>query len=165
MTEIPVDIQYVEPREEGFRRSEKFEINDLQFKEITVEKNRIMATVKKWAKFELLISFIGAAWMEKWRRFGYKMLVVGIILTGLSFYASISLGSILAVIMSFNPTYMIYITLPFVVGIVLIIVWLVSKREALLLFTPGGMFKIEGSVGFVEDVWKEVVRHQRIRDV
>ncbi|MHA2264373.1 MAG: hypothetical protein ACXAEN_18425 [Candidatus Thorarchaeota archaeon] len=165
MTEIPVDTTYPGQRLEGFRRSEKFEINDLQFKEITVDKNRIMATAKKWAKFELLISFIGAAWMEKWRRFGFKMLAAGIILAGLGFYMSLSLGSILSLIMIWDPMYLFFVTLPFVVGIVLIIVWLVSKREALLLFTPGGMFKIEGSAGFVEDVWKEVVRHQRIRDV
>ncbi|MHA2135463.1 MAG: hypothetical protein ACXAEN_26535 [Candidatus Thorarchaeota archaeon] len=161
MTEIPVDTQLDEPREEGFRRSEKFEINDRQFKEITVDKNRIMAIAKKWARFELLISCICAAWMEKWRRFSLKVLAAGAVLIGFPFFSAMIplLGPIIV------AGGYVFILFFMFVGLVLIAIWALFKRESLLLFTPGGMFKIEGSAGFVEDVWKEVVRHQRSRDV
>jgi len=142
-----------------FSRSENFEINDIKFREIKIDHSRISAVGKSWTKFELLLSFIGAAWMEKWRRFGAKMLAVGIILFAwpiVVFVPSIGFMG------SSGLLYMIMFMLP---GIILIILWAVLKREALLIFTPGGTFKIEGSVGFVDAVWSRITELQRERDV
>jgi hypothetical protein len=143
-----------------FSRSEKFEINDIKFREIKIDHSRISAVGKKsWTKFELLLSFIGAAWMEKWRRFGAKVLVIGILL--LAWPIAIFLPSMWYMGTS-GMFYMIIFMIP---GIILVILWAILKREALLIFTPGGIFKIEGSVGFVDAVWSRITELQRQRDV
>lgn len=129
-----------------FTKSEKFEINDIEFRHIRVDRNRISAQGKSWTRFEILISFIGAAWLEKWRRFGMKVLGLGLLF--------IALGIMLFII----PTMMILCMIP---GIILILLWLFAKREALILFTPGGTFKIEGTASFVESLWAKVAQLQR----
>ena len=45
-----------------------------------------------------------------------------------------------------------------------ILLWLFVKRESLILFTPGGMFKIEGSASFVESLWAKIAQLQREKD-
>jgi hypothetical protein len=133
-----------------FTKSEKFEINEYEFRHIRVDRHRISAQGKSWTRFEILVSFIGAAWMEKWRRFGMKLLGVSILL--------IALGSTMALV---NPMMMFLSMIP---GIILILLWLFVKRESLILFTPGGMFKIEGSASFVESLWAKIAQLQREKD-
>jgi hypothetical protein len=142
-----------------FKRSEKFEINDIEFRQIEIDENRIIAKGKSWTTFELLISFIGAAWMEKWRRFGAMMLAAGVIL--LLFPLILPLFGGYYMMQYF--TFFLVTFMP--IGIVLIVIWFLLKREALLVFTPGGNFKIEGSSRFVDDVWSTVSKMQRLRDV
>lgn len=149
------------PVQIGFRESEKFEINNIEFNEIVIDKNRIQASGKKWNRFELLISFIGAAWMEKWRSYGTKLLVAGIFFAGIPFF-SLMIPLVGPIILAGGMA----ICLPLMaLGVVMVVFWALVKREALMLYTPGGTLKIEGSAGLVEAVWGEVVRHQRHRDV
>ena len=131
-----------------FEEKTIFEINDIAFKEIQVNVDRIIGIGKKWTRFELLLSFIGAAWMEKWRRFGVKVLGAGVAIILFSFWLMM-------------PTYypnslQIFGILFMFIGIAVAGVWALIKREALLLFTPGGMFKIEGAANFIESLWKVI---------
>ncbi len=151
----------VEQSDHAFSRSEKFEINNIEFTEITIDRNRITARSKKWSQFELLISFIGAAWMERWRRFGLKVLVIGLVLILSPYMASII--PVIGPLIIYSGYMMIMLLM--MIGLILILLWALLKREALLLYTPGGTFKIEGSAGFVEAVWQEVVKYQREREV
>ncbi|MFW9844292.1 MAG: hypothetical protein ACFFEV_06940 [Candidatus Thorarchaeota archaeon] len=145
-----------------FSSSEKFEIDEHEFREITIDSNRIVAKGKSWETFEILITFIGAAWMEKWRRFGTKVLVVGIFLAGLPFFGSLIPGF---AILLWGSASMLF-TLPLMaLGIVLVMIWALIKREALKIYTPAGAFKIEGTSIFVDAVWKAITNAQRLRDV
>jgi hypothetical protein len=141
-----------DPEDKGpFKRSEKFEINDIEFRDIEVTEDRVKARGKKWNAFELLLAFVGAAWMERWRRFSLKVLVAGVVF----FFSPISLYVLSP--MFWGGTGGLQIMLLFmIIGLILIAVWAFVKREALLLFTPGGMFKIEGTAGFVDALWNEI---------
>ncbi|MFX1484909.1 MAG: hypothetical protein ACFFCP_17160 [Promethearchaeota archaeon] len=143
-------------------RQQSFEINEHQFKSIHIDSNRLVAKGKSWETCEILISFIGAAWMEKWRRFGLKLLGVAVFMIILPFMAFMIPGMTM---LFWGPAGTTIILLFWVIAIVLVIVWIAFKREALMLYTPGGSFKIEGSASFIESVWKAVTEAQRIRDV
>ena len=144
-----------------FRRNEKFEIDEHEFREIQVDNNRVIARGKSWETFEILISFIGAAWMEKWRRFGTKLLGAGIFLIGFPFFGSFIPGFTYL----FWGTSSIIITMPLMaVGVIVLIIWTIVKREALKIYTPAGSFKIEGTSVFVDSVWKAITRAQKERD-
>ncbi|MHA2063405.1 MAG: hypothetical protein ACXABY_03385 [Candidatus Thorarchaeota archaeon] len=153
----------MEEQQGVFRRKTKFEINDYVFKEITVDENRIVAKGKEWRVFELLISFIGAVWMEKWRRFRGTLAAAGAFLIALP---------ILLFLFGFFPfiwtaglsglfTLMIF-WLP---GIILILIWALFKRESMMVFCHNESFKFEGDAGFIEALWKEITRVQRLRDL
>lgn len=157
-----MEIPTSQSREDIFRRSEKFEINDIEFREIQIDRHRIFAKGKSWTSFELLISFIGAAWMEKWRRFGTKLLAGGIIVFAFPFFSFLIPGMYL---LFYGSSGLMMMLSFMIVGLACILIWFIVKREALLLFTPGGEFKIEGSAGFVEAVWNTISQMQRKRDV
>ncbi|TFF92022.1 hypothetical protein EU545_02275 [Candidatus Thorarchaeota archaeon] len=145
-----------------FRRSESFEINDVEFAEIRIDSNRIIAKGRSWTTFELLISFIGAAWMEKWRRFGTKMLGAGILFVAFPFIMMTIPGFQM---LFYYSTGWFFILPPMMLGILLVILWALVKREALKIYTPAETFKIEGSGGFIEAVWNQITSQQRLRDV
>ncbi len=146
---------------EEFQRSEKFEINDIEFVEIRIDSNRLIAKGKTWTTFELLLSFIGAAWMEKWRRFGSKMLAAGIILLLWPFFVVFIPG----MAMLFYGPGGLYFMLPFMMlGVVFIMLWALVKREAVRIYTPAEVFKLEGSAGFVEAVWNAISSQQRSKN-
>lgn len=138
-----------------FARSEKLEIDEMPFVEIQIDDNRLTAKGTSWNTFELLLRFIGGAWMVKWKRFGVKMLVAGALLLGFPFYGLLLIG----------PSALFFI-LPFgIVGGTLIVVWGLFKRESLRIYTPAAVFKIEGSAGLVADIWKAITAQQRLRDI
>jgi len=145
-----------------FKRSEKFEINDIEFREIQVDSDRIIAKGKSWTAFELLISFIGAAWKEKWRKYGTKMLAIGIILLGSPFFMMLIPG--LGMFVASTSGFMFLLPL-MMLGLVLILLWALVKREALKIYTPAEVFKIEGSAGFVEAVWEAITTQQRMKNL
>jgi len=145
-----------------FNRSEKFEIDEHEFRKIEIDSNRVIAKGKSWETFEILITFIGAAWMEKWRRFGTKVLGAGIFLAGLPFFGTFIPGFSL---LFWGPASMMFTFPLMALGIVVVMVWALVKREALKVFTPAGAFKIEGTANFVESVWKAITSAQRLRDV
>jgi len=155
--ELPTNT---EPVTRSFKRNERFEIDEHKFKEIQIDENRVIAKGKSWETFEILISFIGAAWMEKWRRFGTKVLAAGIFIAGFPIFGTLIPGFTYA-FWSMGPALILLI----VFGGILILLWLLVKREALKIYTPGGVFKIEGSTTFVDDVWKAITKAQRLRDV
>lgn len=133
----------------AYTRSERFEIDEVEFHRIRIDENRIMAAGPSWSRFELLLSFIGAAWMERWRRFGLKFLATGcfVFLFGLlGFYTLFGL-------------------LLMGTGGILILLWFFVRREAILLYTPGAKFKIEGSSDFIERLWTEISKAQRRRQI
>lgn len=150
---MEINIQNEQPSG-VFRRAEKFEIDEHPFREISIDGNRVIAHGKSWESFEVLISFIGAAWMEKWRKYGIKVLGAGIFLIVLSFF-TIVLGPLGIITM--------FLLIP--VGILVIAVWALAKREALRIYTPAAVFKIEGASDFVEAVWKAITNAQRARSM
>jgi len=152
------EVEYTNSHQRGteYHRAIRFEINEIQFREITIDSNRIMAEARKWGHFELLHSFIGAAWMEKWRRFGLKVLIAGFVLV----LVSLPMGALSPYTLMFGPGITILS-----LGVLLIVVWTFVKREALIVFTPGGQFKFEGPAAFIEEIWSEITRHQRQRDI
>lgn len=151
----------VQEQQPVFNRSEEFEINDIEFREMTIDDYRLQAEGKSWTRFELRLSFIGAAWMEKWRRFGSKMLAAGIILLLWPFFVVFIPG----MAMLFYGPGGLYFMLPFMMlGVVLIMLWALVKREAVRIYTPAEVFKLEGSAGFVEAVWNAISSQQRSKD-
>ena len=142
-------VQTPDPKGQSiFEQETMFEINDVAFMRIQVAVDRIRATGIEWTRFELLLSFIGAAWLKKWHRFGMRVLVAGIAVIAWSF------GMMMA------PYYwgylLVYSFFLMILGLIIVGIWVFVDREALLLFTPGGMFKIEGSLYFVESLWKVI---------
>ena len=87
--------------------------------------------------------------MEKWRRFGISVLALGI---------SLVMMGVTLIFSMFGFLFMI-------IGAVLMVVWAVVKKEAIMLFTPGGSFKIEGSAGFIDTLWNRISQIQHERDV
>jgi len=157
-----MELHSVDDQHSGiFKRSEDFEIDEHPFREIQIDDNRVTAKGKSWETFEVLISFIGAAWMEKWRRFGTKLLAGDIFLLGLPFFAIIIPG--FAYI--FWGAEFVFMLPLMLLGIIPILVWALVKQEALKIYTPGAVFKIGGSSGLVEGVWKAITSAQRARDV
>lgn len=142
---------------------EKFEINDKEFRELTIDSNRMIATGRSWKRFELLITFIGASWMEKWRRFSLKLLGLGIALIILGLFGPYAF-LFLYLLIPFELRVFLS-TIIFVLGIGIIVVWAVAKKEALMLYTSAGAFKIEGSAGFVDSLWRGVSQILRERDL
>ena len=132
-----------------FSSSEKFEINDVEFHQIRIDGNRLMAAGPEWTKFELLLSFIGAAWMERWRRFGLGMLAAGFFVF---FFGVVLISSPFGFMMMG-------------IGGVLMVLWLFMKREAVMLYTPSEKFKIEGASDFIQRVWAEISKAQRARQI
>lgn len=49
------------------------------------------------------------------------------------------------------------------IGIILIAVWLLVKREAIHIYCKNGIFKIEGNSLFIDAVWNEITKIQRMR--
>jgi len=136
-----------------FRRSERFEINNSPFREIEVKQDRIVAKGESWTTFELLVSYIGAAWMQKARRFGGSLLAAGAVLLLSPFW--------MMILMSYAGFY-ISIMLMFL-GVGLILIWMVVKRESILMFTPSTVFRFEGNAGFVDALWQAVSALQRFQ--
>ncbi|MGV9170659.1 MAG: hypothetical protein ACOC38_12055 [Promethearchaeia archaeon] len=139
----------IESRSSEFTRSETFEIGEEKFERIRIDEKRIMAKGAQ-TRFDLLISFIGGAWIKEWRRFGYKLLALGVIaiLIGTPLVQTGLLGMLV-----------------FASGILLILVWLFVKCEAIVIYCPGHRFKIEGSSEFVDTVWNAIIGAQRRREM
>jgi hypothetical protein len=140
----------------GFRKSGKFEINDIKFRDIIVDDVRILATGKKWQHFELSIASINGMWKEKWRRFGLKLLAAGVFLLLFPLSGPYLFGPL---IYTGSGLYLIFFFM--FIGLALVLVWLLVKREALQIYTPSGSFKIEGASGFVDDVWTVIRKNVR----
>ena len=145
MSELPTSG----PKEQLiFEQETVFEINDVVFNKIQITADRIKGIGIKWTRFELLLSFIGAAWLEKWRRFGMELLGAGIAVIVLSF------GFMMIENSPSNSSILGFLFM--ILGLAIVSIWALVKKEALLLFTPGGMFKIEGSLDFVESLWNVI---------
>ena len=142
------------PPQEAFKRSERFEINNNPFTEIEVSQDRIVAKGKTWTTFELLVSYIGAAWLQKARKYGGKLLAVGIALLPGPLWMQFLLFSYMGFYLGFVLT---------VVGIVLIVVWAIVKRESVVMYTPSNPFRFEGSADFIDALWRSVSALQRSR--
>ena len=138
----------------AFRRAEEFEIDNVKYIEVTVDGTRMTCRGAKWRTFEVLLSFIGAALMEKRRRFGAVLVVVGGILVALGLFDMLSMGGYM-LYLSLMP-FLLFGLLPFFGGIGLILVWAVVKRESLIIYTPAKEFKMEGSAAFIDELWRSV---------
>ena len=149
-------------QEQTFRKSESFEINDIPFNTISIDDKRIVATGDQWRTFDILVSFVGGAWKEKWRRFGTKLLVVGIILL---FFPVFSAFMPILLLLFGQSLQLIVMMMFMALGLVLVIVWVVVKKEALMLYTHGEAYKIEGTAGFVDDLWVAIRNAQDRRNL
>jgi hypothetical protein len=157
---VDMELSAEQPKQPiGFRRTGKFEINDVEFREVSVDRVRILAIGKKWQHFELSIAAIVGMWKEKWRRFGIKLLAIGIILLLFPLYASMLLPLSLFL---FDPMLVYNLMFGFMaLGLLIVIVWLFVKREALKIYTPSETFRIEGYSGFVDDIWQAIRKEVR----
>ncbi|MHA1928242.1 MAG: hypothetical protein ACTSV2_06655 [Candidatus Thorarchaeota archaeon] len=135
------------------QHSAKFEINNTPFQSIHVDQFKLIATGKKWNHFELLISFIGGAWKEKWRKYGLKLLPIGIMIMMLGMTFLLSRYTIIMGV------------LLIAVGIIPIAIALFVKSEGLMLYTHGGTFLFEGSAGFVDAIWEAINAAQAHRNL
>ena len=140
------------PTQEAFKRSEKFEINNSPFRDIEVSRDRIVARGKTWTTFELLVSYIGAAWLQKARRYGGKMLAVGIVLIPSPFWMIFLLGY-MGFYIGFVGT---------AAGTAIVVLWAVLKRESVIMFTPSKPFRFEGNAEFIDALWQAVTALQRL---
>jgi hypothetical protein len=140
----------------GFRKSGKFEINNIEFRDISVDRSRILATGKKWQHFELSVASIDGMWKEKWRRFGVKLLAIGILLLIFPLSGPVLFGPFLFI----GSGYIVLFFFMFL-GLLVVLAWLLVKREALRIYTPSGAFKIEGSSGLVDEVWIAIRKEVR----
>ena len=140
----------------GFRRSGKFEINDIEFRDIIVDDVRILATGKKWQHFELSIAAIIGMWKEKWRRFGLKLLAAGVILLFFPLLGPLWFGPYMYV---GSGAFLMFFFM--FIGLALVLAWFLIKREALQIYTPSETFKIEGAAGFVDEVWTVIRKKVR----
>jgi hypothetical protein len=134
-----------------FRRTGNFEVNDIEYRDISVDHTRVLAKGKKSEHFELSIASINGMKRKKWKRFGSKLLALGIVLLLSSLIGPFLFGSYLYM----SSEYM-FISFFMLLGLVVITIWLVAKREELQIYTPDGVFKLEGSAGFVDDIWKAI---------
>lgn len=139
------------PPQEAFKRSERFEIDNKPFTEIEVSQDRIIAKGKTWTTFELLVSYIGAALLQKSRKYGGKLLAVGIVLIPSPYWMMFLLGNI--------GFYMGFIGMA--AGITLVVLWAILKRESVIMYTPSRPFRFEGSADFIDGLWRSISVLQR----
>ena len=146
-------------RPENFKRSDDFEIDNNKFTEVSVDNQRLVAKGPKWKSFELMISSITAAWLEKRRKYGTIVLVCGIALLVLGFFGILSTSYMLGYATGVYSMIFFGIT-PLFGGILLVVLWIIVKRESILIYTSGGSFKFEGSEGFIEAMWNAIKAFQ-----
>ncbi|MBD3158518.1 MAG: hypothetical protein GF309_06965 [Candidatus Lokiarchaeota archaeon] len=149
--------------ESTFTRSSRFEINDIEFTDIQIDERRVIAKGHSWNRFELLISFIGAIWMEKWRRFSNKLAVIGTtmaispmllsLFSGMGFLFWYYVGTYYLALLSMG------------VGVILVLIWAFFKKEAIKIYTPSETFRLEGYAGFIDEVWAAITSRQHLRNV
>jgi len=157
VVEMEFSEQPTQPTQSGgFSRTGKFEINDIEFRDVRVNRSRILATGKKWQHFEFSIAAIDGMWKEKWRRFGFKLLALGIILLLFPLTGPILFGPFL-----FMGSGYLMIFFFMIIGLIVVLVWLFVRREALQIYTASGSFKIEGSSGFVDEIWHAIRKEVR----
>jgi hypothetical protein len=135
----------VESTSNKFIRTESFRIENEEFEEIRIDDRRILASGED-TRLNLLISSIDGSWMRKWRRFGDRVLALGLLI--------MFFGSYLSTIGLFGVPF-------FVGGILIIIIGIFVKHEAIVIFCNGRKFKIEGSTEFIEDVWDAILGAQK----
>ena len=129
------------------KRSEKLKIVGISYYEIEITSEKISATGKDWALFELNTSNIQAVWMGSQRKFSINTLIIGFI----GALAGLYLFSIGFEMESYST---LYFSFPFLaIGGGMVAGWIVSYVEALIILLSSGPVQMEGSIRLLKDIY------------